>query len=95
MKDRARRHNVTGIKHLSIGTTSNDRGYVLRRYTVNATPENGVPVARSFYFGARCPQETAFLAACNFMKELGLMKKQSKAALLDLYQEYQHETLLD
>lgn len=47
----ARRQNVTGVPMLSIGTTKNDKGGVLKRYCVNHKTADKL-VCKSFYFGA-------------------------------------------
>ena len=67
----ARRHNVTGVPRLSIGTTKNDRGYILRRYLICAEDNDGTKVHKSFYFGVNREQVDAFYDACSALKDCG------------------------
>lgn len=90
----ARKHNVTGVAGLSLGTTKNDRGYTLHRYCVNFKDEDNNPAGASFYFGKNKSQFSAFLDACEFLKELGEDIVTSKAALKKIYTEFNHESLI-
>lgn len=90
----ARRHNVTGIPMLSIGTTKNDRGYILNRYCVNFKDENGKPCSASFYFGKSKKQFDAYVDACDFLMELG-EEIGSKAHIKKTYADFNHESLID
>jgi len=87
----ARKHNITGIKGLSIGSTKNDRGYTLNRYIVNYS-DSGKSKAKSFYFGARQSQINAFNKACEFMLDIGLIDDDVNCQ--DIYNEFKHESLL-
>lgn len=89
----ARRHNVTGIPMLSIGTTKNDRGYILNRYCVNFKDEENKPCSASFYFGKAKSQFDAYIDACDFLAELG-EDIAGKAQLKKIYVEFNHESLL-
>lgn len=84
----ARKHNVTGIKKLSLGTTKNNRGYELRRYCVNHESE-----CKSFYFGEKQTQKSAFLKAVLYMIDRGICDVSVDEALV-LYAEKQHENLI-
>lgn len=93
MKSVARKHNVTGVPGLAIGSTKNDRGHVLKRYSTNFIDENEKPVNQSFYFGKNKSQFEAFVGACSFLKDNGIIKL-SRKALTDIYKGLDHETLI-
>ncbi|MEW4367632.1 hypothetical protein ABVT42_19325 [Aliikangiella sp. GXAS 306] len=84
----ARKINVTGIKGLSIGRTKNDRGYELSRYCVTK------PSPKSFYFGKNKRQYDAYLIACEYLIENGLLNS-TKKHLKKIYIEYRHEYLIE
>ena len=98
----ARRHNITGIERLSIGKTTNSKGNTLRRYSITVpanerigpSSERTEPLFKSFYFGANTTQHSAFIAAVRWMKEQRLYRGTLNDAK-NIYNEYQHETLLD
>ncbi len=87
----ARKHNITGIKGLSIGSTRNDRGYVITRYTVNYRA-NDKNKAKSFYFGVRQSQIDAFKKACAFMLEIDLIDDDLDC--MGIYKKFRHEKLV-
>lgn len=89
----ARRDNITGIPKLSIGTTKNDRGYVMNRYCFNFKDDDGKPCSTSFYFGKTTNQIDAYFDACEFMKETG-ENLGSKAMLKQIFIDYKHEELV-
>jgi hypothetical protein len=86
----ARKHNITGIAGLSIGETKNDRGYSMTRYTVNHKVD-GKAKAKSFYFGARQSQKDAFIKACAYMLESGLIEESLDP--MSIYIEFGHSRL--
>lgn len=86
----ARRTNITGIAKLSIGTTTNNRGYILTRYIVNT---GGKGKAKSFYFGKNTTQYAAFLNAVRYMKQLEILKHTILEAKT-IYKVFDHENLL-
>lgn len=88
----ARKTNITGIKKLSIGTTKNDKGNVLKRYCVNYKVEDK-SICKSFYFGINQSQKAAFKSAINFMLENKLTEKTNQE-LMQVFNEYQHESLV-
>ncbi len=92
MKNTARKHNVTGVPRLSIGTTKNSRGAVLNRYCVNYI-KDGSTICKSFYFGANTSQLEAFYSACDFMIEHGLTDL-SVSELKLTYKVFKHEALI-
>ena len=85
----ARRTNVTGIAKLSIGTTTNNRGFILTRYIVNTEKGKG----KSFYFGKKTTQYAAFYKAVLYMKEKKIFT-QTIAEAKAIYKEFNHESLL-
>lgn len=87
----ARKTNVTGIKGLSIGSTKNDRGYLLARYLVNFKSE-GKYKSKSFYFGKNLTQREAFNKACEYMMEIGLLADDFECD--GVYLDFKHENLL-
>ncbi len=87
----ARKTNVTGIKGLSIGTITNDRGYSMTRYVVNYKLE-GKNKGKSYYFGARQSQIDAFNKACEFMLEQELIE--SDLDYSKTYKKFKHEKLV-
>jgi hypothetical protein len=93
VSESARKHNVTGLKCLSIGTTKNGRGHVLTRYSINYKSEGDVPACHSFYFGKNTTQKAAFNAACDFLESLRgevlSARKRTK-----IYIDYEHENLV-
>lgn len=89
----ARRYNVTGIQKLSLGTTKNNRGYVLKRYLINAYDDEGNRISKSFYFGVKCTQMDAFLVACQFLKESG-EKLPGVSKLKAIFKQYGHDSIL-
>ena len=89
----ARKHNITGIEGLSIGSTKNDRGYNLTRYIVNYKDSNTKKArAKSFYFGARQIQINAFREACAFMVEVELID--DNLDCVAIYKKFRHEKLV-
>lgn len=60
--------NKTGIRHLSFGSTVNDRGYRYQRYTVTLVIE-GHAVSTSF--GISAGQYTAYCNALDYLKKHG------------------------
>ena len=86
----ARRTNVTGIAKLSIGTTTNNRGFILTRYIVNTEKGKG----KSFYFGKNTTQYTAFLSAVRYMKQMKILMNTMTEAKA-IYKAYDHENLLE
>ncbi len=88
----ARKTNITGIKRLSIGTTKNDRGYTMQRYTVSLKTDTGV-TGKSFYFGENKKQLEAFLNAVRYLKAQKIYSGSIKEAK-EIYINYKHEGLL-
>lgn len=88
----ARKTNITGIKGLSIGSTKNNRGYSMTRYTVNHKTEAGKYKAKSFYFGRNCSQKEAFSKAIEYMLENDLIEQDIDSSAI--YIELKHETLV-
>lgn len=88
----ARRSNITGIKGLSIGSTKNNRGYSMTRYTVNHKTTEGKYKAKSFYFGRNCNQKEAFNKAIDYMLENELVEVDIDK--IEIYEGFKHETLV-
>ena len=84
--------NRTGIKHLSLSTNSkNDRGKLVKRYLFTYADNKKVK-SKSFYFGENVPQQEAFLFACNYGIELGLINI-SIQDCLQIFDEKKHPLL--
>ena len=83
---------MTGIPMLSIGTTKNEKGGILKRYCVNHKIE-GKPVCKSFYFGANTGQKEAFSKSIEYMIEKRLYSSSGQAAE-GVYRRFKHPGLL-
>jgi hypothetical protein len=88
----ARKTNVTGIKKLSIGSTKNDKGGLLTRYSVNYKIGDKAK-CKSFYFGVNKAQFNAYIEATNFMLENGLIEL-SNENIKSIYHDFNHEKLV-
>lgn len=85
----ARKTNVTGLKGLSIGSTKNNRGYEMSRYSVNYSVD-GKPKSKSFYFGRNKMQHEAFNLAFDFMLDIGLVDESVDPK--NIYSSFNHES---
>jgi len=90
----ARKHNVTGIKGLSVSLESvNSRGYKTKKYIVNFTDE-GKTKGKTFYFGKKTDIKEAFIKASLFMIKMKLTSLNIDECLV-IFEEKEHESLFD
>lgn len=90
MKNIARKLNVTGIAGLSIGTTRNSKGYLLKRYSVNTQNSDGKKICASFYFGKNTTQGTAYRNACKYLSQKTNLNVPTSTRLKQIYNVFDH-----